>query len=104
MSKLVAAADHKGVEGVARIELGGAIPVKAALRRAGGGGRGGKSAIVPHCGCRWIVLRGHKLDIVEAQAQIVDGFLDQVGVLVARVAELNRWNPHEQNSPAGVAV
>ena len=40
VGELVAAADHEGVKGVARIQLRGAVPVKTSLRLGGGVGSG----------------------------------------------------------------
>ena len=103
--ELVAAADHERVKGVARIQLRGAIPVEARLRRSRGcGDAASEPAIVPHRSCRRIIFRSDELHVVEAEAEIVDGFLNQVGVLVAGVAELDGRNAHEQNASAGVAV
>ena len=55
-------------------------------------------------GCGRVVLRSDKLYVVEVEAEIVDGFLDEVGVFVAGVAELDSGNAYEKNASAGVAV
>src|SRR6202047_889434 len=103
MRKLVAAADDKGVEGIARTQLGCAIPVEARLRWRCGRRCGGKPAIMPDRRGRWIIFRGHELHVIETQPQVVDGFLDQVGILVASVAELYCEHAYEQHSSARVA-
>ena len=54
--------------------------------------------------CGWIVLGGDELYVVETEAEIVDGFLDEVGVLVAGVAEFNRRNADEENASTRMAV
>src|SRR6267378_8502912 len=100
MRKLVAAADDKGVEGVARTQLGCAVPFDARLRWRGGRHRGGKTAVMPNRRGRWIIFRCHELHVIETQPQVVDGFLDQVGVLVASVAELYGGHAHEQHPSA----
>jgi hypothetical protein len=53
---------------------------------------------------RRIVFGGNEFHIFVAEAEIVDRFLNQVGVFVADVAELGGGNAHEQNFVAGVAV
>ena len=44
---------------------------------------------------RGIVLRGDELHVVESEAEIVDGFLNEIGILVARVAKLHRGHANE---------
>ena len=103
VGELVAAADDEGVEGVAGIQLRGAVPVEARLRwrrRVDGG----QAAVVANRGCGRVVLGSDELYVVEVEAKIVDGFLDEVGVFVAGVAELDGGNANEQNAAAGVAV
>src|SRR5277367_6658811 len=53
---------------------------------------------------RGVVLGGDEFYIFVAEAEIVEGFLNQVSVFVADVAELGGWNTDEQNLIAGVAV
>ena len=53
---------------------------------------------------RGIVLGGDELYIFVSQAEVVDGFLDEVGVLVSDVAELSSGDTDEQHSVAGVTV
>src|SRR5271166_5526581 len=104
VGELVAAADDEGVEGVARVQLRGAVPVETRLRRARGHGWGDEAAIVADGSCGRIVLGRDELYVVEAEAEIVDGFLDEVGVFVAGVAKLDSRNANEENASAGVAV
>ncbi len=105
MGKLVSASDDERVKGVARIELRGSIPVEARLRWIRRrGGHGTEAAVMPHRGCRRIILWSHEFHVIEPEAQNVDRFLDQVGVLVARVPELDGRNAHEQHASARVAV
>jgi hypothetical protein len=53
---------------------------------------------------RGIVLGGNEFHIIVAESEIVDRFLNQVGVFVADVPELGGGNAHEQNFVAGMAV
>ncbi len=102
VGELVAAADDEGVEGVAGIQLGGAIPVEARLRWRCVAGR--EAAIMADGSCSWVVLGSDELYVVEVEAEIVDCFLDEVGIFVASVAELDSRNANEENASAGVAV
>ena len=106
MRKLISRADHERVKRIARIQLRRAIPVETRLRGRRRRRRSlrRKPAVMPHLGCRRIVFGGHELHVVKSQAQIVDRFLNQVGVLVTMNAILNRWYPHEQHSATGVTV
>ena len=54
--------------------------------------------------CGGIVFGSDKLYVVESEAEIVDGFLNEVGIFVAGVAELDGGNANEENASAGVAV
>jgi hypothetical protein len=56
------------------------------------GGRGG------------IVLRGDEFYVVKFEAQIIDGLLDKIGILVALAPELWRRHSNEKNSATRVAV
>src|ERR1700730_6177627 len=103
MRKLVVPAAAKGVEGEGRPQLGCAVPAAARLRWGGARRCGGKPAIMPDRRGRWIIFRGHELHVIETQPQVVDGFLDQVGILVASVAELYCGHAHEQHSSTRVA-
>ena len=115
MGELVAAADDEGVEGIAGVELGGAIPIEAGLGWMQGregclrtrscvlnGTR--QAAVVANGRIRRIVVGGHELDVFVTEAEIVERLLNEVGVLVANVAELGGGNADEQNFIAGVAV
>ena len=53
---------------------------------------------------RRIVLGRYELYVVESEAQHIDRFLYEVGVLVSGVTELDRRNTHEENASAGVTV
>ncbi len=106
VGELVAAADDEGVEGVAGIQLRGAIPIKTGL---GGGAGGGcrnrrEAAIMFHRGGGGIVLRRDEFHIVELEPQVVDRFLDEVRIFVGGVLEIRGGHPHEQDCAAGVAV
>src|SRR5208283_4937489 len=102
--ELIARADDKSVESVARVELRSAIPVEARLRRRRGCSARGEAAIVADRGRRRIVLGRDKLHVVELEAQVVDGFLNEVGIFVAGVPELDGGHANEQNSAAGMTV
>src|SRR5262249_61078621 len=113
VGKLVAAADDEGVEGVARIELRGAVPIKAGLRSRGGtahrdGSIGSddwaETAIMAkRSGCR-VVVGSDKLHVGVFEAEIIDGFLDQVRILIAHMPELDGRNAHEENTAGRVTV
>jgi len=53
---------------------------------------------------RRVVLGGHEFYILVAEAEIVERFLNEIGILVADVAELGGGDANEQNFVAGVAV
>jgi hypothetical protein len=93
--ELIAGADDEGVEGVARVQLRGAIPIEARLR----GELSRRAAESPPL-WRTAVAAGSSsgvtnFNVVELEAEIVDGFLDEVGILVAGVTELNGGNANE---------
>ena len=107
VGKLISAADDEGVKGVARIQLCGAIPIETSLRSMGRHCRGGRvqgeSAVVTdRSRCRIHV--GHELHILIFQAEIIECFLNQVGVLVTHVAKVGAGNAHEKNAAVGVTV
>ena len=112
VGKLVAAADDEGVEGVARIQLRGAVPIEAGLggrgrgtTRSGSGGRDhGKAAIVAEWSGGRVVFGCDELDVGILEAKIIDGFLNQVGILVAYVAELDGGNAHEEHATGRMAI
>jgi hypothetical protein len=100
MRELVAGADHERVEGVARIQLRRAIPVEAGLRRSGAGAGGAESPPL----WRTAVAAGsssgrHEFHVAEFETEIVDGFLNEVGILIAGVAELHRRHANEKIPP-----
>ena len=51
-----------------------------------------------------IVFRSDELHVVEAEAQDVDRFLNQISILVASVTELDRRNADEENASTRVTV
>ena len=51
-----------------------------------------------------IVLGGNKFHIVVSQAEIVDGFLNQISVLVPHMPKLGGGNANEKNSVADVGI
>ena len=113
--KLVAVADDEGVEGVARVELRRGGPVEARLLRAcapcARRRRGGRvrrhraeAAVLALRRNRGVLLGGHEAHVVELQRLQVDGFLNQVAVLVADVLELRRGHAHIERAAGGVAV
>ena len=63
-----------------------------------------QAAVVANGRIRRIVVGGHELDVFVTEAEIVERLLNEVGVLVANVAELGGGNADEQNFIAGVAV
>src|SRR5436190_2256296 len=94
--------DQQDVDGVARIQLRSAIPVESRLRgMAGGREARGEAAIVAKRRGSRVILGGHELHFLEFHAQVVDGFLDEIGILVANVAELGRGYANKQNAIAG---
>src|SRR5579859_6934431 len=77
MGELIRAADDESIEGIARIQLGRAIPVKARLgwMRYPGCRTRGKAAIMTHGrGCR-IIFRSNEFDVLIFEPEIVEGFL-----------------------------
>jgi hypothetical protein len=127
--ELVAGADDEGIELVARVELGGGVPVEAGLFDGGclrgrgsavalgdlagavgcgiGGvaGHGREAAVFTDTRRGGIVLGDFKLDIVDLEAELLDGFFDEVAVLVADVLELGRGDADEEglSDRAGVS-
>ncbi len=106
VGKLIAAADDEGVEGVAWVQLCRAVPIETRLRGLSDGNRREHErppswrtgvAAGSSLGC-------HELHVLVLEAEIVDGLLNQVGVLVAHVAELCRGHAHEEHASAGVTV
>ena len=55
-------------------------------------------------GGRWIVPWRNELHFLILEAKIVEGLLDQIGILVAYLAELSLGHPHEKRASAGVTV
>ena len=55
-------------------------------------------------GCGWIVVWRYEFDVLVIKAEIVDGFLDEIGILVADVTKLDSGDTHEQNSAVRVTV
>ena len=112
--KLVAVADDEVVEGVARVELRGGGPVEAALlggacgrlrRRRGRMGRNrSKAAVLALRWDRGIFFGCDKAHIVELQRLKIDGFLNQIAVLVANVLKLRRGHAHVERAARRVAV
>ncbi len=101
--KLVAVADHEGVKGVTRVELRCRGPVEARLlgraqgrgrSRGGMGGNRPEAAIGALRRNRGILLGGDETDLVQFQIQLLDGLLNQVTVLVAKVLKLRRGDAH----------
>src|SRR5207302_3256023 len=106
MGKLVTAADDERVESVARVQLRGAIPVETGLRGMATGRREvrGEAAIMPNGGGGPIIFRGDEFHLLIFLTEAIDGFLDEIGVFVANMAELDCGHANEQNSTTGVAV
>jgi hypothetical protein len=118
MSKLVPAADHERVKRIPRIQLRRAVPIEPPLcrmqsrhrlrtrthSRTALGPCADQPAVVPDRRVRRVVLSSYEFHILVSQSEVVHRFLNQVRVFVADVTELGRWNAHEQNSIAGVAV
>jgi hypothetical protein len=63
-----------------------------------------QAAIMPDGRVGRIVLGGNKFHILVSESEIVERFLNQVGVFVADVPKLGGGNAHEQNFVAGMAV
>src|SRR3954447_6941716 len=111
VGELVAIADDKGIESVARIELSRSVPIKTRLaqraicrsRRRSGDARG-KSSIMTNGRCRRVVFGSDKFHILVLKTEIIDCFLDQICVLVTDMAELGRGHPNKQNSSVRVTV
>src|SRR5882762_927625 len=105
MSKLVPAADHEGVEGIAWVQLSGAVPVEAGLgvergcgRRLRPGSAHGEATVVPDRSVRRVILGGDKFYVLVVETEVINRFLNQVGVLVSHGAELCGRNAHEKHS------
>src|SRR5580704_3393860 len=92
VSKLITGADDECVESIAGVQLRCAIPIKAGLRRCCGDRNRGETAVVADRGRGGIVLRGDEFYVVKFEAQIIDGLLDKIGILVALAPEL--WRRH----------
>jgi hypothetical protein len=124
--ELVPAADDERVERITRIQLRSAVPIESPLRRmerlrtctgtrtasrasacTSAGtceGMSREAAVVSYRRVRRIVFGGNELYILVAEPEVVDRFLNQVGIFIANVTELGRRNAHEENAIAGVAV
>src|SRR5437016_6226780 len=102
--ELITASDDEGIEGIARIKLGSAVPIESGLTSTCSGRGHRKSAIVTDRRGGRIIFRRDKLYVLVLQTEIIDGFLDQVSILVAYVAEFRCRHAHEQNAPAGMAI
>ncbi len=63
----------------------------------------GKAAIMADRSGGGIVLRSDELDVLEFHAQIIDGFLNQIGVFVFGLTEIHGRNPNKENAAAGMA-
>src|ERR1035437_6685817 len=97
-SKLVAIAYDEVVKGVARVELRGGGPVEASLlwctlrgrwRRCGRVSSDRAEASI--FALRWnggILFGGHEAHVIELERLQIDGFLNEVAVLVANVLKL----------------
>ena len=53
---------------------------------------------------RRIIVRGDELHLIEAQSQIVDRFLDKVGVLISTMPELRGRDPNKKDCTVRVTV
>jgi hypothetical protein len=117
--ELVAAADDEGVELIFGVELGGGAPVEAGLLGGTGGAGGcGAAAVAGGCG-RVLAVAGDgsestvladlagaggvgilggglEDDVLDLEAEVLDGLLDEVGVAVADVLELCRGDAHKE--------
>ena len=112
--KLIAIADDESIECIALIELRGSRPVEALLLGIAGGrlGRGGRrmrgngaeAAIATLRRNRGVFLGGDEAHIVKLQRLQVDGFLNQIAVLVADVLELGRRHADVERAARGVAI
>src|ERR1700680_4741688 len=69
-----------------------------------GGRVGGKSAVVANGRGSWIVGRRNELHFLIFETKIVEGLLDQIGVLVAHLTKLSLRHPHKKRTSAGVTV
>ena len=125
--ELVSAAGDEAVELIARVELGGGVPIEAGLLGGGSGrsrearnravapgavrsvavgargaggvaGLGGKPAVFPNTRDRGILRGSFELDGVDLKPKALDGFFDQVGIFVADVLKLGRRNLDVQGS------
>src|SRR5439155_1464517 len=86
MGNLVSAADDESVESVARVQLRGTVPVETGLRGMATGRRKvrGEAAIMPNgCGGR-IIFRSDEFHLLIFHAEVIDGFLDQFGILAQK--------------------
>src|SRR5437868_12447001 len=121
MSKLVPATDDESIEGVFRIQLSSGFPIEPRLRspnsrhpsRADCG-----SSVVSRMmirglhwnrlrwgalrDYRWILFNGNKLEIFKLQIHVIDGFKNQIAVLVADVTEFRGGHTNEHHFAYGV--
>src|SRR6516165_3206854 len=51
-----------------------------------------------------IVVRSDELHVLVIESEVVDGFLDEVGVLIAHMPELDGRDPHEEDAAGGMTV
>lgn len=59
---------------------------------------------MPYGRRRRIIFGRDELNVLIIHVQIIEGFLDQVGILVAHVPELNCRDTHEHDPVARVAI
>src|SRR5208282_403005 len=64
----------------------------------------GEAAVMANGSVRRIVLGGNEFHVFVAEGEVIERFLNQIGVFVADVTELGGGNAHEENSIAGVTV
>jgi len=64
----------------------------------------GEAAIMPNGRGGRIIFRGDEFHLLIFHAEVIDGFLDEIGIFVTNMAELDCGHANEQNSATGVAV
>src|ERR1700740_542907 len=66
-------------------------------------GNGGESAVFANAREGGIFFRRDEGHVIELELEVVDGFLDKIGVALANMLELRRGNAHEEHALLDVA-
>src|SRR5438270_13485006 len=92
--ELSTASDDEGIEGIARIRLGSAVPIESGLASTCSGRGHRKSAIVTDRRGGGVIFRRDQLYVLVLQTEIIDRFLEHVRIRVAYVEEFACRHTH----------